>query len=487
MRRFIVLLALVLSACATPSRPPVVNPPPPPVKPTGYLAVWVSDPAGKPVVGAEVHADGVALPDHANGDGWSGVAAPFGSYTVRIAADFFKPVERSVTVDGHTDLRITLERTVIPATPVRVDGRYLVNEQGTFRALFQSGLTLLVRTPEERDAFLDQTVAMGLNGVRVFAGYLEWAGQTPDTARANLNGLIDAAAARGLYVYVCAITGGHDTPYDVPGHLRAVVDIVRSHPNALLEVANEIGHPTLTDLAKDPATLRGWAVPIVNGKGVTWTLGAAADEPEPDGSFAGAGGDFNEAHLDRGRDLYNQVRRVREMEGISSSTKKPQMSGEPMGIAEVPMPGKQRFWNKTSPEQPQSGGFDDAALRFSYTYGVLCRGFEISCVFHSEDGLWARALGPQTQLSAKEFVAGFNSIPTTERLTFMNAGWAGSPVSSANFDGGLTRAYSFITGSRGWTVLVGVTGDPRVVWGGGWRAVGVVASRPGTQVIEITK
>jgi hypothetical protein len=149
------------------------------------------------------------------------------------------------------------------------------------------------------------------------------------------------------------------------------------------------------------------------------------------------------------------------------------MSGEPIGIAEDPMPGKQRFWG-------------DDATRFSFAYGVLCRGFELGCVFHSEQGLQRQPLGPNTEaLRVRSSPAG--AIPTAERLSFVNAGWPGSPVAKANFDTGIVRAYSFTAGGRGWTVLVGVRGDPAVEWGGGWHPVGVVAEQPGVQVIAIAR
>jgi hypothetical protein len=336
---------------------------------------------------------------------------------------------------------------------------------------FSQGLTLLVRSPAGRDAFLDQTAALGFNGVRVFAGDVGWAGQTPAAARAALHPLLDAAAARELYVYVCALTGAG---YDVEAHLREVAAIVSAHPNAILEIANEVGHPTQSDIGKDPARLLALAKRAIP-PGVLWTLGApvGTDEVDADGHYLTDGGLFNDAHLDRGRDLWNQVRRLREIAGVSEATRKPAMSGEPIGIAEGPIQ-KQRFWG-------------DDARQFSFAYGVLCRGFELGCVWHSEDGLNAQLLEPNTTAAAQEFIAGWHALETEERLQFINAGWSGSPVAKANFDTGLVRAYSFIAGNHGWTVLVGLRGDPAVVWGGGWSPGDIVAERPGVRVIAITR
>lgn len=476
MKRLAGLLLVLLSACVTPAShvpPPRVGPYPPTL-PVHYLAVWVTDSNG-PVVGASVDVTPVVLGApvqfaETNADGWSGQPATQGDYAVHVEREGYKPVDAVATVLKHTDVHVRLERVRPPTLPVRVDGRFWTTDAGTFRPQFQSGLALLTKAPAERDAFLDQAVALGFNGIRVFAGDLGWAGQTPLSARAALPSLLDAAQARGLYVYVCALTGGG---YDVEAHLAQVAQVVSQHPNAILEAANEIGHPTQSDLGKDPARLLAVARRVIPA-GVLWTLGAlnGVDEPDPQGHYAADGGLFNDAHLDRGRDLFNQVRRVRELAALSEATRRPVMSGEPIGIAEDPMPGKQRLW----------GG--DAAT-FAFAYGVLCRGFEVGCVFHSEQGLNGQLLGPNTQAAARAFLDGARAIETSDRLQFVNAGWAGSPVAAADFDNGLVRAYSFIAGARGWTVLVGVKGDPKVQWGGGWSPRRTVVDRSGVRVLEI--
>jgi len=450
--------------------------PPPVSAPMGYLAVWVSDGA-RPIEGAAVLAEGLpALPAGANADGWTGVAAPFGGYIVRVSAPNFHPAERAVNVAGHTDLRIALEREAAPALPVRIDGRFWITDAGAFRPLFQSGLTLLVRGPPERAAFLDATRALGFNGIRVFAGALRWAGQSAEHARATLPTLLDEAAARGLYVYVSAITDSRDGGYDVEAHLRQVAAIVAQHPNGLLEVANEIGHPTQSDRVNDQPWLLAVARRVIPA-GVSWALGApiGTDEPDELGRYRGDGGLFNTAHLDRGRDKWNQVRRLREIEAISAATRRPAMSGEPIGADEWMGGATGTRQRRNDPE-------------FFFTLGALSRGFELGTVFHSQAGLDGQLLGPVQRECAEAFLAGWRALNTTDRLTFVNAGWPGSPVASANFNhNGIVRAYSYVSGHRGWTVLLGINGDPGVRWGGGWSPVGVVAERPGVQIISITK
>lgn len=349
---------------------------------------------------------------------------------------------------------------------IAIEGRFW-----TPRPVFASCLAVLAKDVGTQDAVLDEVRALGFNGCRPFAGRLSWAGQTADAAAAALPRFLRAAAARGLYVYPSAITDSKDGGYDVEAHLRRIAEICATAVNCVLEAANEIGHPTQSDRVNDIPGFLAIARRVIPS-GVVWTLGSpiGTDEPDPDGKYPTDGGLFNDAHLDRGRDPFNQVRRLREIAAISEVTKKPAMSGEPIGAAEQPIPGKRT---------------NDPA--FFFAMGALCRGFEIGCVFHSEDGLQGRLLGPGQRAAAAAFIAGIKAIPTTDRLQFMNARWAGSPVEEANFESGVVRAYSFVAGARGWTVLVGVRGDPGVRWGAGWRAVKVAAERQGVQVVEIQR
>ena len=353
---------------------------------------------------------------------------------------------------------------------VRVDGRFFVNDAGNFRPVFQSGLALLAQPQAQRAAFLDETAALGFNGVRVFAGDLGWANQTPASARAALPALLTEAAARGLYVYVCAITGGKEPVYDIEAHLRAITEMAAAHPNTILEVANEIGHPTLSERANDVRGLLSMARRIIP-PGLTWTLGAplSTDEPTPQGTYPTDGGMFNDAHLDRGRDFWNQVRRVREIAALSDATRKPAMSGEPIGAAEHTQPGKR-----------------ESDPTFFFTLGALSRGFEVGSVFHSEAGLRGQLLGPNQRRCAQEFIAGWKALATTGRLQFVNAGWVPPNPSVMPHFSGAERVYSFIEGNRGWSVVVGAK-NPQFEFGSGWRRGPTVAERPGLIIFEILK
>ncbi len=224
--------------------------------------------------------------------------------------------------------------------PIRIDGRFFVAGGGTFRPRFASALAVLVKSPEQRAAVLDEIQGLGFNGIRVFAGALEWAGQTPEAAVAALPTVIEEAARRNLYVYVTALTDS-GKGYDVDAHLRRIAAIIGRHDNTLLEVANEIGHGTQSPRVNDAAALLALARRLVPA-GTVWSLGAAlgVDAVGPDGRYPTSGGTFDDAHLERGADPWRQVARLREIAGISAATGRPAMSGEPIGAAERSVPGK---------------------------------------------------------------------------------------------------------------------------------------------------
>jgi hypothetical protein len=345
---------------------------------------------------------------------------------------------------------------------LRVDGRFFVNDAGTFRPIFASMLSVLRRSPDATRDVLDWAAQTGFNGIRVFAGALTWAGQSASQARDRLPSLLTEAAARGLYVEVTAITDSKDGGYDPAAHAAAVAAICDQASNAILEVANEPYHPTQTDAVHSPEHL----LSLGRKAHVPFALGAASD----DESIEMGGGTFVTAHLDRGRDKWNQVRRVRELAALCDATKKPVINNEPIGAGEQADRGRRE---------------SDPA--FFFCMGALDRIFEVGGVFHSEAGLQAVLPGPVQQACAEAFVAGSRVIPTEDRLSFKNAGWTDSPVSKARFDETIIRAYTGVAGPRAWTVLVGLSGEPGLVLQGGWRTGNRIAERPGVVVLQLER
>jgi hypothetical protein len=346
------------------------------------------------------------------------------------------------------------------AGPLRIDDRFFVNDAGTFRPIFTSALSILRHPDEEMTRFLDWAARTGFNGIRVFAGALKWASQTASGARQRLPFLLAEAAARGLYVEVTAITDSLEGAYDLDEHIRGIARACSVVDNVIVEVANEPYHSTQAGKVHDAATL------LALGRHCSgpFALGAASSDESQDMS----GGPYITAHLDRGRDKWNQVRRVRELEMLSEHGRKPVLNNEPIGAAETAARGRRE---------------SDPA--FFFCLGALNRTFEVGGVFHSDAGLSATIPGPVQQACADAFVAGSRVVPVEDRLRFKNAGWVDSPVASARFEDTIVRAYSGVSGARAWTTLVGLSGDPGLQLRSGWSVAGELARHPGVAVLEL--
>lgn len=347
----------------------------------------------------------------------------------------------------------TTHTTAAAPPALRVAGRQFVDETGrVYVPRWVSGLTLLARTPAQQTAFLDWASDTGFNGVRVFAGALTWADQTSDAARAALPALLDRAAARGLVMEVTALTDT-GTGYDAHAHLRAVVAILAGRRGVLLELANEVGHPTqAADLT--PARLRAWGAELATPRRILWAIGASDDPIRA--------GDYTTVHLDRGPPFWTQIARVRQLGALADTFAAPVINNEPIGADERPgrETGRQRW--------------DDPAGFFAL--GVLDRAFHTGGVHHSQAGLMAALPGPVQQQCADAYVAGHRAIEIVladRRGEFLEVGPA---------------AYAFVAGDRGVLVLLGTTGDAGLTRTPGWRQIRVVATvtaRDGSRVVVV--
>lgn len=348
---------------------------------------------------------------------------------------------------------------------LRREGRFFVHDHGTFRPIFASALTLLA-PGKPLEGFLAWAAETGFNGVRVFSGEIPWANQTREGARERLPDLLTQAQRLGLYVEVTALTDTQAwSRADIETHVREVAEICRAYDNTLLELANEPYHGVQNRLLYDPAFLVHLGQ-LANYP--LWAMGAA----NQDELTTHTEGSYVTVHLDRSRERWNQVRRVRELEMLSGTVGKPVMNNEPIGAAEVYQPGRRL----------------NEPLLFA-GFGVLNRIFEAGGIFHFEDGLHCTLpVGPLQQEAAELFVEGsLRIIDTEDRLSFRNTGWTDSPVRKAALDQTLVRAYTGLSGDQGYTVLVGRTGDPQIEWQLGWQPVETLWDLGELQVLRIRR
>lgn len=351
---------------------------------------------------------------------------------------------------------------------LRASGRLLVDASGApYWAVWGSCLTALA-PGRDVSALLRQYLALGISGVRVFAGALTWCGQTVERARAELPDFLALCAELGLYVEVVAVTDSA-SGYDIRQHVREVGLICAQHDHTILQIANEYWHPSQASQVHEPAYLRDLAL-LVPGR-VPVALGAAeVDElPAPDADYPPTGGtaDYATVHLARGIEpWFKEACRVREQEAISARHGIPVVNGEPSKT-------------RTDPD-------------YHFLLGACARGFGCPItVFHSESGLQGRELSENEAACAADLVAGYTVFGTDERLEYRGSRY---PVKDAAWyepDQGKAcwRAYGFLRGQRGHVVFSGLPGEDwraaGPAWTDGWAPVGVVATRPGVAVVEV--
>jgi hypothetical protein len=316
---------------------------------------------------------------------------------------------------------------------------------------------------------LDEIMGLGFNLVRVFGGPLPWCSQERQHVYDGLPTFCDEARARSLHVYVSALTET-GTGYDPPQHVSEVVARVQGRDNVLFELANEPTHPTQKDLTPEYlAQIMTDRVPNTMTRG----LGCADD----DESIEYAAGDHVPIHLDRSRDHWNMVRRVREMLAISETVGRPAFNQEPIGAGEANIQGKRCA---------------DPAIFL--TMSALNRLFNVGGIFHSEEGLFARPLGPTQRRCAEAYIRGSNVWPNdADRLQYLNVGHAGSPIVSGTFNNGdlsqpgCTRSYCGCIGPVGFNVTLGISdmNHPGAEIGNGWRWTQEVARDQGVIVRHV--
>jgi hypothetical protein len=351
-----------------------------------------------------------------------------------------------------------------PATRLRREGKLFMNDSGIFWPNFASLLTIASKPENVRDALIQWAIDTGFNGFRVFAGALPWANQTPEMARENLPDLVALADAANMYVEITALT---DTKqgYDKRAHLREIADLCARFDNTLLEIANEPYHDTQDKETHDfnyLLRLRRELVPPF----VMTSLGAPNyDEPQ-DGKWPIPVADYQTVHIGRGRDPWDNVRHVRELEAVLAKANCPVMDNERIGADENARRGSRE---------------NNPAIFFGY--GVMDRLFNVGQVHHSQHGLMGELPGSVQQACAEAAVRGYNIVRTRTPLTYKNTGWADSPVASANFNN-VVRVYCGLdpSGSEHIMALVGLKGDPELRMQGGWQVGEVIGEMPEIRV-----
>jgi hypothetical protein len=344
-----------------------------------------------------------------------------------------------------------------PLTPkLRATGTRIETIVGT--PFVWKGITAfsLIANGLTTEPFLDYAAATGFNVVRVLTCVLnDFADLAPEDGLARLPHLLQLARARGLYVEVVGLS---DTQtflergrgFDWRAHARNVATVCAGHENAVFEFANEPYHATHVEELHDMANAQAEAAIATDGLDVLWAPGASPDDESiiPFGRFV-------TRHLDRSRDLLNQVRRVKALDqDVQQIAGVPTINDEPMGADEEASDNRSN--------EPW----------FFYAMGALEAGFGIGGTFHCEAGLTCAIPGPVTHQCALAYLQGKRMVPEGEQgyLDYRNIAHEGSPVVQGNLEdpgppedwfpiqdpngGPIIRAYSFVHRANGWTVVL---------------------------------
>lgn len=378
-----------------------------------------------------------------------------------------------------------------PLPNLRIDGRVWRDGDRLWVPHFTELLSALRpdRTEDDWRRYFDRVLTFApYNGCRVFAGALTWAGQTAASARARLPRFLDVCTEYGLVVEVSALTDS-GSGYDTEEHLREISEITAGR-TVIIELANEVGHPT-----QAPHVTPSWLREAGQRRFPfhLWAVGSTGDElaAPPASDYAGHGGPYMTGHLDRGRDLLNQIRRVKELAEVGWTYDAPVLDNERLGSDETNRPGART-------NQPW----------FFYAAGALDRAFAIGGVHHSQAGLVAgwRVIGPVQEACARAEAAGQRDaafVLGDAVGDYQNAGHANSPITnpggSEAFEdrgdhggepGPFIRAYSLVAGAVALTVALHRPVEfPEGIleWGNGWTRDRIVGAMDHVTLLRSTR
>lgn len=238
----------------------------------------------------------------------------------------------------------------------------------------------------EADAYLAWAAAKKLTVVRVFAMADGLFQLSPADGQHALPRLLEIAQRHGVYVEVVALTGTTVMKIDMPRYIKAIGQICARYPNALLELANEPGHPTQAAAVHDAAYLQSLAQLVP--KQVPVALGSV----EYGDGFAG--GAYVTWHAPRsGKGGWPA--QVAEGAALAKRFKKPVVNDEPIGAADTAIPGRR----DNDPEHFQQAA---AASRLA----------GLGATFHYESGLQAKLPTRIEMACLDAWLAGLTEAPT---------------------------------------------------------------------------
>jgi hypothetical protein len=337
--------------------------------------------------------------------------------------------------------------TQTTAGHLRVDGPSFRSDSRPFewRGISAFRLAEMVAHGREAEAasFLDWARAQKLTVVRVFVMARHLFALEPADGLKALPRLLELARDRGLHVELVALIDTADIKTDLDAHVKAVGAIAAKYTNALVEIANEPGHPTQDRRLHEPAFVQRLAALVPER--VPVSLGSAEYD------VAYAGGDYATYHFPRTSDPdgWGHVLSLARGAAFVARWRKPVVSDEPIGAGDALQPGRR----------------DNDPRRFRAA-AVLTRLAALQPTFHYEGGLHARPPAGRELECFKGWSDGLDllqPVPTCGRFLDKDSLTAVDSVPGAR------AVFGRECERQAWIVLIDPQPGASVTWRAGWR------------------
>ena len=326
---------------------------------------------------------------------------------------------------------------------------------------------LLEYVAQKKDAdvrtYLAWARSQDLTVVRVLAMGSGFMQLSPEQGRAALGRLLDLAQDHGLHVEIVALANTRELPVNLEAQLTAIGDVAATHPNALVEIANEPIHPTQAPAVGQADVLAALAAKVPDDVPVAW--GSIETDPR----FSG--GDYVTWHVPRETrpDGWGHVLAVADGAAFVRTFGKPVISDEPIGAGPRDEPGRR----------------DNRPARFRAA-ALLTRLTGMGATFHYEGGLQAKIPEGAELDCLAAWREAWTWLPADveSQGTFTTAATAGAVVQ--DFDRKAVYAvFERTTETRGWILAIGA-GEPAVRLAPGWAVSGTQAFE-GLRVISVAR
>ncbi len=365
---------------------------------------------------------------------------------------------RAQTASAPAKPAASLARLRIHAT------RFTLQDGSTFqwRGITAFRLVDFIADGDEASAirFLDWAAQQKLTVVRVLVMMGGLFDLRPDDGRRALPRLLRLAAERGLYVEVVALAGTADIPVELEPHVRELGKTLASHPNAVLEIANEPVHPSQAAAVQNPEVLGKLAALVPPDTPVA--LGSI----ERGDGFGGGGYITWHAPRDGGRDGWRHVSALAQGADLIARWKKPVVSDEPIGAGPKAEPGRR----------------DDSPDRFRAA-ALLTRLSGAGATFHYQGGIDARVPDGRELECFKGWNEAWTLLPADVE---QHGSFAVDGVVTKSAGSSIRAVYGRVDSSSGWVLVLGDA--THVTLAKGWRIAKTIAIGGGALLaVERTK